>query len=95
MRSIILAFLLVPFLAYGVQEYPVLGPRIVLDKDEFIFHEGKVLINKDAIESIFQSFKAWEMLDFHVFIYVQCEFCGQAHPIDYACSNPDCRQRLN
>lgn len=67
----------------------------MLEKDEFTHHNGKIMINEETVTSIFESFKAWEMLDFHVFIYVECQWCGQAHPIDFACSNPSCGSRMN
>lgn len=73
------------------QECAVIGCKILLEKDEFTSRNGHIYINQDTVESIFRSFEAWQMLDFHVFIYVECQYCGQAHPIDYTCANPNCR----
>lgn len=77
------------------EECAVIGCRIMLDKDDYTIIDGKIYLQDECFESILRSFKAWEMLDFHVFVYVRCESCGMSHPIDYACPNPNCPQRLN
>ncbi len=81
-----LALLAAAFLGITCQaeEFALVGCKIVLEKGEFTHQDGTIV-------SIFESFKAWQMLDFHVFIYVECKYCGQAHPIDYGCANPNCR----
>lgn len=76
------------------EEQAVIGCKIVLDKDEYTRNNGKIQINQETVESIFESFKAWQMLEFKVFIYVQCESCGMAHLVDYQCPNENCRTRL-
>lgn len=77
------------------EEHAVIGCKIILDKGEYTRSNGKIHINEDTITSIFESFKAWQMLEFKVFIYVECPSCGMAHLVDYQCPNPDCRTRLN
>ncbi len=96
MKKLLLTTLLMPFLLCAQpEEYAVIGCKIVLEKDEYRHHNGQIHINEKTVESIFESFKAWQMLDFHVFIYVECQSCGQPHPIDYECPNPKCQNRLN
>lgn len=74
-------------------EVAVIGCRIMLDRKDYTIQDGKTYIHDVCFEEIFESFKAWEMLDFHVFIYVECERCGTAHPVDYEC--PNCKQRYS
>lgn len=88
----ILASLALSLTSYADQ-VAVIGCRIVLDKHDYTIKDGKTYIYDECFESIFETFKAWEMLDFHVFIYIECEKCGAPHPIDYPC--PNCKQRYS
>lgn len=95
MKTLLLTALLLPLFAFAQpEETAVIGCKIVLDKDEYTKRNGKILINEDTVADIFKSFQAWQMLEFKVFIYVECEYCGMAHLVDYQCPNENCRSRL-
>lgn len=89
----ILSALCLSLAASAGQECAVIGCKILLEKGEFTHHEGKVYIKGQTMEEIFNTPNAW-VIDYHVFIYVECEWCGAPHPIDYACTNPNCRGKL-
>ena len=97
MKNLLLALLLNCALIAPIcanEETAVIGCKIVLDKGEYTKFNGKIHINEETVASIFDSFKAWQMLEFKVFIYVECESCGMAHLVDYQCPNENCRSRL-
>jgi hypothetical protein len=97
MKKLLLALLASCVLSGPVcaeEEYAVIGCKIVLDKNEYTRNNGKISIHEDTVASIFESFKAWQMLEFKVFIYVECPSCGMAHLVDYQCPNENCRSRL-
>ncbi len=77
-----------------------LGCRVLLEQDDYNRDGNDIYIKSGVMQQILSnlrniegihSYDAWEMLDFHVFIYVECQYCGMAHPIDYQCPNPNCR----
>jgi hypothetical protein len=94
MKKLLLTTLLLPMLAFAQPEQAVIGCKIVLDPNEYTTHNGKIHINESTVASIFESFQAWQMLEFKVFIYVECPSCGMAHLVDYPCPNENCRSKL-
>ncbi len=67
-----------------------LGCKLVLEPNEFTKNDDGVYIKADVLKEILNSPNAW-MLDYHVFIYTQCIYCGNVHPVDHECNNPNCR----
>jgi hypothetical protein len=76
------------------QEHAVIGCKILLDKGEYTHHNGDLYIKERTIQEVFESVKMWEILEFKVFIYVQCPNCGQAHLADHACNSEMCKNRV-
>jgi hypothetical protein len=74
--------------------FPVAECKILLEKDDYITHKGNIFIKEDVENEIFESVKAWQMLEFKVFIYVSCDYCGQAHLVDHACNSEMCKNRV-
>ena len=90
--KLLLTLLLLPTLAYAQPETEVLGCKVMLDRNEYANINGKTYIKEEVVAGIFNNFKAWHMIEFKVFIYVECPTCHAPHPIDYAC--PNCETHL-
>jgi hypothetical protein len=77
--------------------------KISLQDNEFICHQKEIFIKGSIIPDIInktqkeycelQSFEAWNIIEFKVFMYVECDKCGALHLIDYGCTNPNCPSR--
>ena len=93
MKKLLIALLLMLNCAYA-QERAVIGCRILLDADEYTRQGDSIFIKDDTVNAIFENFKAWEMLDFHVFIYVECPNCHGIYLADHGCTNPNCPGRI-
>jgi len=78
-------------------EKVVLSCKVLVESGEYTEENGKLFIKPSVIQDIckkmtaFQDFNAWQMLDFHVFIYVECPNCHAAHLIEYNC--PNCQEK--
>ena len=79
---------------------PVVECDIHLEKDEYFFNGDEIFVNFSTVQDILEksaeihSFDAWEIIDYHIFIYVECETCGKSHLIDYSCPYCSNGQRI-
>ena len=94
MKKLLLLSLLCPFLAFAQTETCEMGISILLEKDEYVVKKGKVFVKNEVLEDIFRNVRAWQLLEFKVFIYVQCPVCGAAHLADHACNRDMCQNRV-
>lgn len=78
---------------YVKNEKTSVSCSVLLENHEYIRKNGKLYVNDSVMQEIYKEipkiydFQCWEMLDFHVFIYVECPYCHAAHLIDFACPN--------
>lgn len=69
-----------------------IGCRVLLSPTEYIIQNEDVYIKNSTLHEIcselsLQDFDAWEIIDYHIFIYIECPECHAAHLIDHACPN--------
>ncbi len=75
--------------------FPVVECKILLEKGDYVKEKGNIFIKQEVEDSIFESVKAWQMLEFKVFIYIQCDYCGASHLADYPCNSDMCKNRVH
>ncbi len=68
----------------------VIGCKILLEKGDYITEKGNIFIKHEVQTEIFDSVKAWQLLEFKLFVYVECPNCHGLYLVDNGCTNPNC-----
>ena len=78
--------------------------NVYLEHSEYTFCDDEVYIKTSVMKDIMhhtgkqketlKSYEAWHMLEFHLFIYVECPNCHALHLVDHGCTNPNCPGNL-
>ena len=79
-----------------------IGCKVVLDKNEYINEDEEFFIKASTVSEIFnysneeidsiKSYQAWQMLEFKLFLYVECPYCHGLYLVDSGCTNPNCKK---
>ncbi len=104
MKTIIMTLcLLLSACCQAQEKVCVVECKITLDADEFIAAQKGIfikasivpdIINKTCVEPrLIPDYDAWNILEFKVFIYIECKDCGGLHLVDHGCTNPNCPGR--
>jgi hypothetical protein len=91
MKKLLIALLLnCATIAPICADQAVIGCKILLEKGDFVKENDNIFIKHEVQNEIFESVKAWQLLEFKVFIYATCDHCGGLYLVDNGCTNPNC-----
>jgi hypothetical protein len=100
-------FLLILFFSFCQAEEKkyVIECKITLDAEEYVTSHKEFFIKASIVPEIInkshiqikglQSDEAWNIIDYKVFIYIECDKCGALHLVDVGCTNPNCQGKIN
>ncbi len=86
----LLTALLLNFATLCAEDHAVIGCKILLEKGDYITDKGNIFIKHEVQNEIFESVKAWQLLEFKLFVYVECPNCHGLYLVDNGCTNPNC-----